>query len=343
MVRSKVNRGLLSVAWIVLAVSTSLCADKNDTNNAYYDARERYSASLTFEWVAEAQVKMERAFYEQINLAKLEQARRMGISPDLVDAEKSAEKTYNTNCHYFVVRSGKRSMITLSEQNINLVHSEADYQTTIFYQSGNQVLYLSIDKEAKIQSADLLKFIDVGNASSIFGLDVPNAPRPPLDSSVLIFYMGFSPLRLFGVALKDWELAEVSPEEWVFRLRGGTVRQVKQAIVRLSRPHGDAPKVIEIEYADGRKHVLRTQRFAIYFGEWFAAEVEELFQNSYQSALTRHVLQRVVRTSPDHLRLEIPNDTPIRVWTIGRDAEGNAEVQDTTTQKWNDHFIADPE
>jgi hypothetical protein len=234
-------------------------------------------------------------------------------------------------------------VITLLEQNINLDHAEADYQTTIFYKSGDQVLYLSFDKEAKIRSADLLKFSDVGNGSSIFMLDVPNAPRPPLDSSVLIFYMGFSPLRLFGVTLKEWEIVEVSPEAWGFRLREGTVRQVKQAFVRLSRLHGDAPEVIEIEYADGRKHVLRTRRFALYFGEWLAAEVEELFQSGYQSILARHVLQRVVRTSPDRLHLEIPNNTPIRVWTIGRDAGGNLEVQDVTTQMWNDHFIADPE
>jgi hypothetical protein len=91
---AKLNRGILSVAYIAFAVSTSLCADKNGENKNHYDTRERCAASLTFEWVAESQVKMERAFYEQINLAKLEQARRIGASPNLVDAEKSAEKKY---------------------------------------------------------------------------------------------------------------------------------------------------------------------------------------------------------------------------------------------------------
>lgn len=34
---AKLNRGILSVAYIAFAVSTSLCADKNGENKSHYD------------------------------------------------------------------------------------------------------------------------------------------------------------------------------------------------------------------------------------------------------------------------------------------------------------------
>lgn len=345
MLRNTIRYGLVCVSYIVLVGSTlSSAGEGNAEKDNYYDARERRSENLTFEWVSEAQIKMDRAFYEQINLVRLEQARRTGSPPALIDAEKSAEKIYNTSCNCLIMRNGKRLMLTIFEQSINPEQTEIDYYTSIFYKSGNQVLYLSIDRESKIQSAKLLNYVGAPNDSSVyFGLSQPGVPRPPFDSNILVFYIGFSPLRLFNVALKDWELVDVSPEEWVFNLREGTVRQVKKASVRLSRRHGDAPKAIEIEYADGRKHIFHTKRFSIYFGEWFAAEVEEVFQSGYQHAFTRHVLQRVARTTPNRLRLEIPKGTPTHIWTIGWHVEGSAEIKDHTIQGWDDRLIGGPE
>lgn len=331
---------LVYVSCVILVGTPSNVGEGNAEKDKYYDARERRSENLTFEWVSEAHIKMDRVFYEQINLARLEQARRTGSMPALIDAEKFAEKVYNISCNYLVIREGDSSMMTIHEQNINLEQSEIDYYTNTFYKSGNKVLYLSFDRESKIQSAKLLDYIGMPNDFSVyFGLNQPSVPRPPFDSNILVFYMGFSPLRLFNVALKDWEMVDVSPDEWVFNLREGTVRHAKKVSVRLSRRHGDAPKVIEIEYIDGRKHVFRTKRFSIYFGEWFAAEVEELFQSGYQVAFTKHVLQKVARTLPNRLRLEIPKGTPTHIWTIEWSSEGGTEIKSHTLRGWDNSLI----
>lgn len=285
---------------------------KSSLSRAYYDARERLAATLTFEWSesgwAHVPARATDAAFARLYV-QAEQAGEANTSIGTFVTLSVPEVDIFTEVsgYYIIERVPERLRLRIFGQAINLEQARnpqaenSAYHEDLYFQ-GNTVTAVSYGEDGAVVSVELAE----SGEKDVLGLGSPSGTDDPC---MLMFLGGVSPLRLMGSSPPQWRLSSVTPEEWVFE-RINESEEMPKVRVHFDRRYQDAPSRLEIAYPDGDTRTWRTLKYKRILGMWFPSEVERVCRGGYGQEQVKYTLVRAFRTK--EVRLEIPEGAPTR-------------------------------
>jgi hypothetical protein len=255
--------------------------------------RERVSSNLTFEWLAEASIVYLKEDGNHVTLSDLQSIYKISRTPHLTRVDITLEVPS-------ITRDGVRK-------------SNQSFQSTVYYfgRTGEIILHANRDAKGSVTSAAILQAGTNG-----FGLPTLYAG---LSIGSLIFLAGISPMRLMDAPFSNWQISEISENEWIFELYAERQKQPSQTgllrfdriKVHLDRRHGDAPARLEISQG-GTIYSWKTLEYIQRMGIWTPQKVLLEFKTSEREIRILYHLNAVHKTTG--VTIDIPRGTPVLDW-----------------------------
>lgn len=294
----------------------------------WYDRRERISASLTQEWST--------VRYLRFNAQYLQ---RLGEKADST-YRALLEKTSEVQNFYRIVSSPDTYAVETLQQITGLPDdSKVLYVKHLWYnfrlnrsQWRTLILFYEIENPHQVASVYVS---DISNRFGLIELTSAEIPGTVLQPHMLIYLLGFSPLRLFGASLDRWKLKSVSEREWVYEAE--QLQDVKKIVVHLNRTRQDAPSLVRIEYSDGAVRLLKTVEYRQVEGVWLPSKIEEEFTGGVQEHFSIHTLLKAYRNTDAVARPPIPTGTRVFVWTR-TESQGRSQYE-SQPKEWEDSLF----
>lgn len=272
----------------------------------WYDRRERIAATLTQEWSTVRYLRFNAQYLQRLS--------------ENADPTYRAllEKTSEVHNFYRIVSSADAYAVETLQQLVGMPDDSKPLHVKHLWYSFrlNRSQWRTLVLLYEVENPHQVASVYASGTSDRFGLlelVTAEIPGVVLQPHMLVYLLGFSPLRLFSASPDRWKLKSVSENEWVYEAE--QLQDVKKIVVHLDRTRQDAPSLVRIEYRDGAVRLLRTVEYRQFEGVWLPSKVEEEFTGGVQEHFSIHTLLKAYRNTDAVARPLIPKGTRTFVWT----------------------------
>ncbi len=294
--------------WLCIAGLIGIFRDepKSRPAPAYYDIRERISATMTFEWNNIGYLQLRQYLVDSINETNRLMAEKYGTEHKPIDPS-IVNQIIELNNYYVIERTPNVLRLKVIKEIPSITDGSKSLEIKDIYYKDNHFIFVHYDRQGQVSSVDIAQSEEKDALTLEFesaaGYEAPG---------LRIFLAGVSPLRYKGVSLDQWRLVSLSPEQWVFELITQSDEEPK-ITVTLDRRYQDCPAKMEIKYpSTNRVYVWRTLKYKRVDGVWFPSEVEFTLDTPLQILYTKYVLVKTTQTK--EIKIDIPEGTPVRDW-----------------------------
>ena len=281
--------------------------------SSYYDARERISASYTFVWRGEWNSFISRERVERLKKDSELFGVQTVYGEGVFEMGDGTLLVTGLECVYTIMRTPRLALFDRQHETA-LTSSEYVGKTTDISQA--LTYYLGGTGEVMVAYKPVLRLVDVFD----FGSSGAGLYSPTFGAYLgeMIFLGGFSPLRLIGAELADWQLVKVDEQEWVFEITPEKIKErklekrlpgVERVRVHLNRLKGDAPSRAEI-VCDYGTTLWETQEYQLVQNVWVPSKVLFQWIDGRSTIFTLESSKPTKGAVP----IAIPFGTPVRDW-----------------------------
>ncbi len=316
---------------------------KEQTRSRYHDLREKFSATITFEWSIEESRVYNKDYLNKENL--YEETNTGRLDKDVVDINNQQILIEGLKGMYIIQRTPQLTCLHMSKEVPYITRGmvrkfDRPLLWDCYYlgETGEIIIYVSRDlNDAKVH------FVDVSFAGhNGFGLPCPFGG--PLTGD-LIFLAGVFPLRLLSAEISDWKLISVDEQEWVFDLHPDQKKRqmmrgmlsFDQVLIYLNRKRGDAPAQAEI-VAGSAYERWKTLAYKQVRGVWIPSRIMLEYKVATQ---TGQLLFELVHFTPTRgAVIEVPQGIPVRDWRqLGRMVWERRDERECQKATWGSELL----